>query len=70
MKRIAKWAAEGAKEKGDPQVSCDAWACVSCREYVGTSQKRATSVANQGGTADIVYSSLTEHKLLSGAFCF
>jgi len=40
MKRIVKWAAEGAG-KGHGLVFCDVRAYVSCREYVGTPQKRA-----------------------------
>ncbi len=42
---------------------------MSCRGYVGTPQS-ARAIANQGGTADMFYSSLTKPNLsFVGDFC-
>lgn len=45
------------------------YAHVSCRGYVGILTKCTAIAVNQGGTADIVYSSLTDIHL-SGTFLF
>ena len=51
-------------------VFCDVKAYVSCRGYVSILQSAWDNPRNQGGTADKVYSSLTEHKsFCQGLFC-
>jgi len=68
--RIVKWAVEGVVKGARRRVFHDVRAYVSCREYVCAPQS-AREIAKQGGTTDIVYSSLTELlSALSGFFSF
>lgn len=52
------------------RVFCDVMTYVSCRGYDSILLSAQFYAANQGGTADKVYSSLTEMKVFVRDFCF
>ena len=59
-KQVIKWTAEGTVKCYEGRVFCDVRTYVSCQGYIGISQSAQYHAANQGGTADKNYSSLTE----------
>ena len=61
----------GGRGERHCRVFRDVQAYVSCRGYAGIPQGRGYAAANQGGTADRFYSSLTELGLVcQGRFVF
>ncbi len=68
-KQVVKWTAEGAVKCVFHRVFCDVAGRRHMPGICWYPAKRTGHAVNQGGTADsVVYSSLTDSMILSGAF--